>query len=124
MRNAIAFFSLAGVLIVPDAVIGQEQVVHAEKKRAAAACDVGKPHFRNLDRRFSLNEFSDGVFDDIADDVFRCVINAASLADFWLFFDAYALVGGNDDLPQEALVNGPENMNGDGVEVVGRIYVS
>ena len=71
--------------------------------------------------RLAFNELSDGVFDDVVDDVFRRVIDATGLADFGLFLQPGAFVGGDDDLAEKAFVDAAEDVDGDGVEIVGRI---
>ena len=119
--DAVAFARLAGILVVVFAVVFQEQVIDAEQERAAAAGDVGKAHLGDLVGRLAGNEFADGVLDDVADDVLGRVIDAAGLADFGFVLDADPFVGGDDDLAEEAFVDGAEDVDGDGVEVVGRI---
>ena len=79
------------------------------------------PRLSNLPGRFAGNQFADGVFDDVADDVFGRVIDAASLADFGLFLQPGAFVGGDDDLAEKAFVDAAEDVDGNGVEIVGRI---
>ena len=117
----VALFGLAGVVVVKLGVMANQQIIDAQQERAAAAGDVGKAHFGNLRGRFAVNQFADGVFDDVADDVFGRVINAAGLADFGLFLQPGAFVGGDDDLAEKTFVNAAEDVNGNGVEIVGRI---
>ena len=117
----VALFGLAGIVVVILRVVAQQQIINAQQKRAAAARDVGKAHFGNLCGRLAFNQFADGVFDNVADDVFRRVINAAGLADFRLFLDSGALVRRHDHLAEKPFVNAAENVNRDGVEIVRRI---
>ena len=74
-------------------------------------------------RRLSFDQLADGVIDDVANNVFRRVIDAAGLANFRLFFDGCALVSSDDDLAKKALVDAAQNVNRNGVEIVGRARV-
>ena len=121
--DAVAFAGLAGVVVVVAAVVVQQQVEHAEQERAAAAGDVGKAHLGDLVGRLAGDEFADGVLDDVADDVFGRVIDATGLADFGFLFDFDAFIGGDDDLAEEAFIDRAEDVDRDGVEVVGRVDV-
>ncbi|GDY23422.1 hypothetical protein LBMAG56_47690 [Verrucomicrobiota bacterium] len=105
-------------------MIAEQTVKDAEQERAAATGYVSEAELGNLGRSFARNHPTDGVLNYVADDVFRRVINAASLADFGLFLDAGALVGGDDDLAKEAFVNAAEDVNRNRVEVVDRIEMT
>lgn len=70
-----------------------------------------------------LNELANCLFNDVTDYIFGRVVNAAGLADFWLRFDASALVRGNNNVTEESFVDGAEDVNGDSVEIVWRIDV-
>ena len=119
--HTVALFHLAGIGAVIPGVVLQQHIINAEQERAAAAGDVGEFHGRDLRRGFAFDHFAHSVFHDVADDVFGCVINAARLADFGLFHHARGI---GNDLAEKAFVNAPQNVNGDGVEIVGRGRVS
>ena len=88
-----------------------QQIEDFEQERAAAAGDVGKAHSGDVGGRLALDGLAHGIGDDVADDVFGRVINAARLADFRLFHHPRAI---GDDFAQEPFVNAAQNVDRDG----------
>src|SRR3989442_679016 len=78
-------------------------------------------HFEGAPSTIAISSGVNLYVYNVADDVFRRVIDAARFADFGLLFNARALVGCNDDLTEKAFVDTAENVTGDGVEIVRRL---
>jgi hypothetical protein len=73
--------------------------------------------------RLTRDKFADGVFDDVADDVFWRVVDAACLANLGLGLDANAFIRGDSNVAEEAFIDRSEDVDRDSVEVVRRIDV-
>ena len=75
-------------------------------------------------RRLALEKFPDSVFDDIIDDVRRCVIDAARLFYLGFVFDHCAVTGCQaDDLAQKLFVHLPKDVGRQHREFVGAIRI-
>ena len=66
-----------------------------------------------------LEEFADGVLDDVVDDVGGGVVDAACFFDFGFFFDDDGAAFGDDDLSEELFVDLAEDVGGEDGEFVG-----
>ena len=71
-----------------------------------------------------FEQFADGVFDDVIDDVGGGVIDAAGFADLGFFLDLGRCAGGQaNDLAEKTLIDLAEDIGGDIVEGVGAFRV-
>ncbi len=98
----------------------EEVLIGAEEKGAGAAGGVEDFELGDLGWGFAFDEFADGVFDNVLDDVGGCVIDTAGLFDFGLFLDAGVMAGREgDDLAEELLIDLAEDFSGQDGKFVG-----
>ena len=71
-----------------------------------------------------IEQFTDGLLDDVIHDIARGVIDTARLAHLGLFFEGDALALRTDDFAEEAFVHTAEDFDGDEIEEVGRFVVA
>ena len=90
---------------------GQQVLVCANEERSGAAGRIDNAQFGGLLRRLLLQQFADGVLDDVIDDVRGRVINAARFFDLGFVFDLRLMAFGEaDDFAEELFVNLAENV--------------
>lgn len=71
----------------------QKELINGNKKRTGAASWVENAQFSDLGWRAALDQLSDGMLDDVIDNVRWCVVDASGFFDFGLVFNYRPMPG-------------------------------
>ena len=115
---------LRPILHIPVAVIGQQIPIRSDQKRSRPAGWIEDGEFRDLLGRLAFAQCTDGVLDDVLDDIGRRVIDTARFLDLRLLLHLRLMPGREpDDLPQKLFIDLAENFRGEHGKLVGTLGI-